>query len=107
MSRPFLPRNVRRNHSITARFTDGEAAMLRSVSRCDHTTVSNIVRQLCIIGLKIQSLVDSNCDVCSLLADEDGTYEFNPDTIDKKCFECLLERMIEASGIEAGGYDGC
>lgn len=81
--------------------------MLRSVSRCDHTTVSNTVRQLCIIGLKIQSLVDSNCDVCSLLADEDGTYEFNPDTIDKKCFECLLERMVEASGIEAGGYDGC
>ena len=80
--------------------------MLRSVSRCDHTTVSNIVRQLCIIGLKIQSLADSKCDVCAFLADEDGTYEFNMDTIDKKCFECLLKRMVDASGIEAGGYDG-
>jgi hypothetical protein len=96
MSRPFLPRSVRRNNSVTARFTDEEYAMMRSIARCDGTTLSNTVRELCIIGIRVQTKRANPCDTCELIHDTQGNCEVNMDTLDSKCFNCLLKKMVKA-----------
>jgi hypothetical protein len=101
MSRPFLPREVRRNNSVTARFTDEETSMMRSIARCDGTTLSNTVRELCIIGINAQTKGDP-CGICTMKHDTKGNIEFNIETLDPKCFKCLMKQMIASD--PNGGY---
>lgn len=103
MSRPFLPRNVRRNNSVTARFTDEETKLMKSIARCDCTTLSNTVRELCIIGIKVQTKRANPCDTCELIQDNNGTIEVDMDTLDPKCFKCIMKKMIKAD--PDGGYN--
>ncbi|MFA5431723.1 MAG: hypothetical protein WC319_02435 [Candidatus Paceibacterota bacterium] len=96
MSRPFLPRDVRRNNSVTARFTDEEYTMMKSIARCDGTTLSNTVRELCVIGIRVQTKRASPCETCELIHDTKGNIEVNMDTLDPKCFKCLVMKMKKA-----------
>lgn len=69
---------------------------MKSIARCDGTTLSNTVRELCVIGIRVQTKRASPCDTCDLIQDSEGNMEFNMDTLDPKCFKCLVMKMKKA-----------